>query len=159
MLKCDLRFLSDSGSESSSDDEEEAEPQLKYERLSADLKAILKKDVASCLSVHSRLGPLLKNWKMCAIFLNLLKGNTKSGFSCWDRTGALSTCWTRWATPCRRGSCKPTPSLSIRWCPPPPSQSMSACCYWYFPGVCRPRRRILCLMLRRWSGGGDRPLQ
>ena len=50
----DYRFLSDSGSESSSDDEEEAEPQLKYERLSADLKAILKKDVASCLAVHSR---------------------------------------------------------------------------------------------------------
>ena len=50
----DYRFLSDSGSESSSDDEEEAEPQLKYERLSADLKSILKKDVASCLAVHSR---------------------------------------------------------------------------------------------------------
>ena len=49
-----LRFLSESGSESSSDDEEESEPQLKYERLSADLKAILKKDVASCLAVHSR---------------------------------------------------------------------------------------------------------
>ena len=49
-----LRFLSESGSESSSEDEEESEPQLKYERLSADLKAILKKDVASCLAVHSR---------------------------------------------------------------------------------------------------------
>ena len=37
------------------DDEEEVEPQLIYEQLSADLKAILKKDVASFLAIHSRL--------------------------------------------------------------------------------------------------------
>ena len=31
-------------------------------------------------------------------------------------TGALSTCWTPWGTPCPPGKCKPTPSLSTRWC-------------------------------------------
>ena len=49
--------------ESSSDsDEEETEPKLKYERLSADLKAILKKDVASCLAVHNKFLILGSHW-------------------------------------------------------------------------------------------------
>ena len=48
------RLESDDESSSSSEDEEETEPKLKYERLSSDLKAILKKDVASCLAVHSK---------------------------------------------------------------------------------------------------------
>ena len=57
------KFASESEDESSSDsDEEEAEPKLKYELLSADLKAILKKDVASCLAVHSRFLILGSHW-------------------------------------------------------------------------------------------------
>jgi len=36
------------------EEEEETEPKLKYERLSADLKSILQKDRASCLSVHGK---------------------------------------------------------------------------------------------------------
>ena len=57
------RYASDARSDSESDsDEDEAEPQLKYERLSADLKAILKKDVASCLAVHSRFLLLGSHW-------------------------------------------------------------------------------------------------
>ena len=48
------RLESEDESSSSSEDEEETEPKLKYERLSSDLKAILKKDVASCLAVHSK---------------------------------------------------------------------------------------------------------
>ena len=57
------KFATESEDESSSDsDEEEAEPKLKYERLSADLKAILKKDVASCLAVHSRFLILGSHW-------------------------------------------------------------------------------------------------
>ena len=57
------RFASESESETDSDDEEEeAEPKLKYERLSSDLKAILKKDVASCLAVHSKFLILGTHW-------------------------------------------------------------------------------------------------
>ena len=58
------RFASESEEEtdSDSDDEEEAEPKLKYERLSSDLKAILKKDVASCLAVHSKFLILGTHW-------------------------------------------------------------------------------------------------
>ena len=57
------KFASESEDESSSDsDEKEAEPKLEYERLSADLKAILKKDVASCLAVHSRFLILGSHW-------------------------------------------------------------------------------------------------
>jgi len=41
-------------SESTSDEEEEVEPKLKYERLSADLRSILMKDRASCMSVHGK---------------------------------------------------------------------------------------------------------
>ena len=58
-----LRFITDSEEESSTDsDDEEAEPKLKYERLSADLKAILKKDVASCLAVHNKFLILGSHW-------------------------------------------------------------------------------------------------
>ena len=46
----------------SEEEEEEIEPKLKYERLSADLKAILKKDVASCLAVHSKFLILGSHW-------------------------------------------------------------------------------------------------
>jgi len=57
------KFITDSEEESSTDsDDEEAEPKLKYERLSADLKAILKKDVASCLAVHSKFLILGSHW-------------------------------------------------------------------------------------------------
>ena len=38
-----------------SDEEEEVEPKLKYERLSNDIAHILKKDAASCISVHSKV--------------------------------------------------------------------------------------------------------
>ena len=61
------RFLSvdeslldeDSGSSGS---EEELEPQLKYERLSSDLKTILSEDSASCIAVHSKLMALGTHW-------------------------------------------------------------------------------------------------
>ena len=59
------RFASESEEETESDsddEEEEAEPKLKYERLSSDLKAILKKDVASCLAVHSKFLILGTHW-------------------------------------------------------------------------------------------------
>ena len=58
------RYVTESEDESSddSDDEEEAEPKLKYERLSADLKMILKKDVASCLAVHNKFLILGSHW-------------------------------------------------------------------------------------------------
>jgi len=55
------KYLSDSESGSESE-EEETEPQLKYERLSQDLKTILRKDVASCLAVHSRFLLLGSHW-------------------------------------------------------------------------------------------------
>ena len=48
--------------ETESEDETETEPQLKYERLSADLKTILKKDVASCLAVHDKFLVLGSHW-------------------------------------------------------------------------------------------------
>ena len=58
------RFVTESEDESETDseEEEETEPKLKYERLSADLKAILKKDVASCLAVHSKFLILGSHW-------------------------------------------------------------------------------------------------
>ena len=58
------RFVTESEEESETDseEEEETEPKLKYERLSADLKAILKKDVASCLAVHSKFLILGSHW-------------------------------------------------------------------------------------------------
>ena len=58
------RFVTESEEEESSSDsdEEEIEPKLKYERLSSDLKAILKKDVASCLAVHSKFLILGSHW-------------------------------------------------------------------------------------------------
>ena len=37
------------------EDEEEVEPKLKYERLSNDIAAILKKDAASCIAVHPKV--------------------------------------------------------------------------------------------------------
>ena len=42
------------------DDEEEVEPKLKYERLSNDIANILKKDAASCIAVHPKVGFYLK---------------------------------------------------------------------------------------------------
>ena len=58
------KFVTESDDETSSDsdDEEETEPKLKYERLSSDLKAILKKDVASCLAVHNKFLMLGSHW-------------------------------------------------------------------------------------------------
>ena len=41
------------------DSEEEEEPKLKYERISGDLKDILKKDGASCIAVNSKVCPLI----------------------------------------------------------------------------------------------------
>ena len=52
----------ESETDSEEEEEEEIEPKLKYERLSADLKAILKKDVASCLAVHSKFLILGSHW-------------------------------------------------------------------------------------------------
>ena len=61
--KCCFRYITESEEESSTDsDDEEAEPKLKYERLSADLKAILKKDVASYLAVHNKFLILGSHW-------------------------------------------------------------------------------------------------
>ena len=57
-----LRYITDSEESSTDSDDEEAEPKLKYERLSADLKAILKKDVASCLAVHNKFLILGSHW-------------------------------------------------------------------------------------------------
>jgi hypothetical protein len=58
-----------SGEQEDDDDEEEdceeteeTEPCLKYERLSSDLKAILAKDSASCIAVHSKLMALGTHW-------------------------------------------------------------------------------------------------
>eukprot|EP00092_Neocalanus_flemingeri_P033946 GFUD01036912.1.p1 GENE.GFUD01036912.1~~GFUD01036912.1.p1 ORF type:complete len:874 (+),score=241.55 GFUD01036912.1:57-2678(+) len=57
------KYITDSEESSTdSEEEEEAEPKLKYERLSADLKAILKKDVASCLAVHNKFLILGSHW-------------------------------------------------------------------------------------------------
>jgi len=47
--------MSNRQSSEGSDDEEEVEPKLKYERLSNDIAIILKKDAASCISVHNKV--------------------------------------------------------------------------------------------------------
>ncbi|XP_045596774.1 vacuolar protein sorting-associated protein 41 homolog isoform X1 [Procambarus clarkii] len=44
------------------DSEEEEEPKLKYERISGDLREILKKDGASCISANSKLIIVGTNW-------------------------------------------------------------------------------------------------
>ena len=41
--------------ETDSEEEEEEEPKLKYERISGNLKEILKKDGASCIAVNSKV--------------------------------------------------------------------------------------------------------
>jgi len=56
------KYISDSEESSTDSEDEDSEPKLKYERLSADLKAILNKDVASCLSVHNRFLILGSHW-------------------------------------------------------------------------------------------------
>ncbi|KAG7161245.1 Vacuolar protein sorting-associated protein 41-like, partial [Homarus americanus] len=44
------------------DSEEEEEPKLKYERISGDLREILKKDGASCIAANSKLIIIGTNW-------------------------------------------------------------------------------------------------
>ena len=48
--------------DSDSDGEEDDEPQLKYERLSSDLRQLLSDDAASCLCAHSKLLALGTHW-------------------------------------------------------------------------------------------------
>ncbi|CAL4184393.1 unnamed protein product, partial [Meganyctiphanes norvegica] len=45
-----------------SEDEEEEEPKLKYERISGDLREILKRDGASCIAANSKLMIIGTNW-------------------------------------------------------------------------------------------------
>lgn len=46
-------------SEEDSEEEEEDEPKLKYERISGDLREILKRDGASCIKANSKVMSLL----------------------------------------------------------------------------------------------------
>jgi len=55
------KFL-ESETDSESEDEEEIEPKLKYERLSSDLRTILRKDAASAMAVHSKFLVLGSHW-------------------------------------------------------------------------------------------------
>lgn len=48
-------------SEEDSEEEEEDEPKLKYERISGDLREILKRDGASCIKANSKVMHLA--WK------------------------------------------------------------------------------------------------
>lgn len=49
-------------SEEDSEEEEEDEPKLKYERISGDLREILKRDGASCIKANSKLMIIGTNW-------------------------------------------------------------------------------------------------
>ncbi|KAK7109649.1 hypothetical protein V1264_013653 [Littorina saxatilis] len=53
--------------EDESESEEEVEPKLKYERIANDLTAILSKDAASCIAVHTKFLALGTHWGMIFI--------------------------------------------------------------------------------------------
>ena len=52
---------------SDSDESDELEPKLKYERIGNDLTNILSRDAASCLAVHPKFLALGTHWGMIHI--------------------------------------------------------------------------------------------
>ncbi|XP_066945060.1 vacuolar protein sorting-associated protein 41 homolog [Macrobrachium rosenbergii] len=60
------------------DSEEEEEPKLKYERISGDLREILKRDGASCIAANSKLMIIGTNWGRIHVLDH--QGNKVKGF-------------------------------------------------------------------------------
>lgn len=61
------------------DSEEEDEPKLKYERISGDLRDILKRDGASCIAANSKLIIIGTNWGRIHVLDH--QGNKVKGFN------------------------------------------------------------------------------